>query len=87
MRDAYAGRELTRTDADVPLRARLGRLGVRFVCESVLAAWRGDAANAAAAQGALLDRARRNSLASLGRLDGAADAATASLHVAGGNQY
>ena len=37
--DAMVGKELQRTAADYPLRQRLARLGVRFVCESVITCW------------------------------------------------
>ncbi len=42
--DPYVGRELARTSADAPLRARLARLGARFLTEHLIAAWHGDAA-------------------------------------------
>ena len=42
--DAAVGREIARTGADWPARARLAKLGVRFITESVVAAWHGDAA-------------------------------------------
>jgi len=37
--DAMVGKELQRTAADYPLRQRLARLGVRFMCESVITRW------------------------------------------------
>lgn len=42
--DAYVARELTRTSADIPLREKLGKLGVEFITDSVLMEWRGGAA-------------------------------------------
>ena len=42
--DAYVGRELTRTSADIPLRERLSRLGAEFITDSVVTEWRGDGA-------------------------------------------
>ncbi len=42
--DAYVGREIARTGADWPARARLAKLGVAFITESVVTAWHGDAA-------------------------------------------
>jgi 2,4-dienoyl-CoA reductase-like NADH-dependent reductase (Old Yellow Enzyme family)/pyruvate/2-oxoglutarate dehydrogenase complex dihydrolipoamide dehydrogenase (E3) component len=42
--DAYIGRDLARTAADFPMRARLKKLGVTFVTDSVIVAWHGDAA-------------------------------------------
>jgi len=42
--DAALGRELIRTGADIPLRARLARLGVKTLAESVVLAWHGDGA-------------------------------------------
>jgi thioredoxin reductase len=42
--DALIGKELQRTAADWPLRKALRRLGVEFVTESAIAAWRGDGA-------------------------------------------
>ena len=44
--DAHVGRELTRTAADGYARARLARLGVRFVVESAIAEWLGNGAGA-----------------------------------------
>ena len=42
--DAYVGREITRTSADIPLRARLAKLGVAVHAESLIAEWHGDRA-------------------------------------------
>jgi NADPH-dependent 2,4-dienoyl-CoA reductase/sulfur reductase-like enzyme len=42
--DAFLGRELVRTSADLPLRGRLAKLGVKAITESVVAAWHGDSA-------------------------------------------
>jgi NADPH-dependent 2,4-dienoyl-CoA reductase/sulfur reductase-like enzyme len=42
--DAHLGRELVRTGADIPLRARLAKLGVKTITESVITAWHGDGA-------------------------------------------
>ncbi len=42
--DPFLGRELVRTGADIPLRARLARLGVKVLAESVVTAWHGDGA-------------------------------------------
>jgi 2,4-dienoyl-CoA reductase-like NADH-dependent reductase (Old Yellow Enzyme family) len=42
--DAFVGREIVRTSADIPLRARLAKLGVRVFAESILMAWHGDGA-------------------------------------------
>lgn len=42
--DAYVGRDLARTAADFPMRARLKQLGVSFVTDAVVMAWHGDAA-------------------------------------------
>jgi 2,4-dienoyl-CoA reductase-like NADH-dependent reductase (Old Yellow Enzyme family) len=42
--DAFVGREIVRTSADLPLRARLAKLGVRFMTESAVTAWHGDGA-------------------------------------------
>ncbi len=42
--DPFVGRELVRTAADGPLRARLRRLGVRFLTDSAVRAWHGDRA-------------------------------------------
>jgi len=42
--DALVGREIVRTSADIPLRMRLAKLGVRFITESVVLAWHGDGA-------------------------------------------
>ncbi|MEM1298002.1 MAG: FAD-dependent oxidoreductase [Pseudomonadota bacterium] len=43
--DPYIGKEITRTSADIPLRARLAKLGVRFMTESVIAKWHGGRAS------------------------------------------
>jgi 2,4-dienoyl-CoA reductase-like NADH-dependent reductase (Old Yellow Enzyme family)/pyruvate/2-oxoglutarate dehydrogenase complex dihydrolipoamide dehydrogenase (E3) component len=37
--DPHVGKELGRTAADFPLRQRLAKLGVRFLCESAVAEW------------------------------------------------
>jgi len=42
--DAHLGRELVRTGADIPLRARLAKLGVKTITESVITNWHGDGA-------------------------------------------
>jgi 2,4-dienoyl-CoA reductase-like NADH-dependent reductase (Old Yellow Enzyme family) len=42
--DALVGKELQRTAADGPARARLARLGVRFLTEHVLTRWHGNGA-------------------------------------------
>jgi 2,4-dienoyl-CoA reductase-like NADH-dependent reductase (Old Yellow Enzyme family) len=42
--DPYVGKEITRTSADGPLRARLARAGVRFLTESLIARWHGNGA-------------------------------------------
>ncbi len=42
--DPMIGKELQRTAADLPLRRRLARLGVRFMVESVVLAWSEDGA-------------------------------------------
>lgn len=42
--DAFVGRDLLRTSADIPLRARLKRLGARWITDSAVTAWHGDAA-------------------------------------------
>jgi 2,4-dienoyl-CoA reductase-like NADH-dependent reductase (Old Yellow Enzyme family)/pyruvate/2-oxoglutarate dehydrogenase complex dihydrolipoamide dehydrogenase (E3) component len=42
--DAFVGREIVRTSADIPLRARLAKLGVKIVAESVVTTWHGDGA-------------------------------------------
>ena len=42
--DAYVGKELTRTSADIPIRARLAKLGVQFLTEHAIAKWCGDKA-------------------------------------------
>jgi len=43
--DAMVGKELQRSATDGPVRARLARLGVRFVTESAIAGWTGSAAD------------------------------------------
>ena len=40
--DAYVGKEITRTSADFPLRARLAKLGVEMITEHLIAEWHGD---------------------------------------------
>lgn len=42
--EPYIGREITRTSADAPLRARLARLGVTFRTEHLIARWHGNGA-------------------------------------------
>jgi NADPH-dependent 2,4-dienoyl-CoA reductase/sulfur reductase-like enzyme len=42
--DAYVGREIARTNADWPARARLAKLGVSFITESAVVEWHGDGA-------------------------------------------
>lgn len=42
--DAYIGRDLARTAADFPMRARLKKLGVTFITDAAILAWHGDAA-------------------------------------------
>lgn len=42
--DPFVGKELARTSADIPIRARLARLGVRMLTEHAVAAWHGQAA-------------------------------------------
>jgi 2,4-dienoyl-CoA reductase-like NADH-dependent reductase (Old Yellow Enzyme family)/thioredoxin reductase len=42
--DPLVGKELQRSAADYPLRRRLARLGVRFVCESAVLEWTGEGA-------------------------------------------
>jgi 2,4-dienoyl-CoA reductase-like NADH-dependent reductase (Old Yellow Enzyme family)/thioredoxin reductase len=42
--DPYVGKEITRTSADGPARARLARSGARFLTESVLTRWHGNGA-------------------------------------------
>lgn len=44
--DPLVGKELQRSAADFPLRKRLAALGVRFVTESAIAAWRGNGGGA-----------------------------------------
>ena len=45
--DAYVGKEITRTSADLPLRQRLGRLGVRMLAEHCIRRWHGNGATVA----------------------------------------
>ncbi len=42
--EPFIGREIARTSADGPLRARLARLGVRVLTESLIARWHGNGA-------------------------------------------
>jgi NADPH-dependent 2,4-dienoyl-CoA reductase/sulfur reductase-like enzyme len=42
--DPAIGREIARTSADGPARAKLRQLGARFITESAVAAWHGDGA-------------------------------------------
>lgn len=42
--EPYIGKELSRTSADIPLRGRLARLGVRILTESAIPEWHGDGA-------------------------------------------
>jgi 2,4-dienoyl-CoA reductase-like NADH-dependent reductase (Old Yellow Enzyme family) len=42
--DAYVGRDLARTAADFPMRAKLKRLGATLITDSIILAWHGDAA-------------------------------------------
>jgi NADPH-dependent 2,4-dienoyl-CoA reductase/sulfur reductase-like enzyme len=42
--DPYVGKEITRTSADGPARARLARAGARFLTESVITRWHGNGA-------------------------------------------
>ncbi len=42
--EAFVGKEIARTNADLPLRQRLARLGVRVLVEHDIAAWHGDGA-------------------------------------------
>ena len=42
--DPMVGKELARTSADIPIRARLARLGARFMTEHAIAAWHGQGA-------------------------------------------
>ncbi|QYX57282.1 FAD-dependent oxidoreductase [Roseovarius sp. SCSIO 43702] len=42
--DPMVGRELVRTSADIPIRATLARLGVRFLTEHAIAHWHGQGA-------------------------------------------
>ncbi|HMO08354.1 MAG TPA: FAD-dependent oxidoreductase [Paracoccaceae bacterium] len=42
--DAYVGKEITRTSADGPARARLARAGARFLTEAVITRWHGNGA-------------------------------------------
>ncbi|PVH30097.1 FAD-dependent oxidoreductase [Pararhodobacter oceanensis] len=55
--DAYVGKELTRTAADGYARARLAKLGVRFVCESAISEWLGNGGGARVVS--LLDRSEQ----------------------------
>lgn len=55
--DAYVGKELTRTAADGYARARLAKLGVRFVTESAIAEWLGNGDGARVVS--LLDRSEQ----------------------------
>ena len=43
--DPYVGKEIARTSADGPARARLARLGARFVTEHVISRWHGNGAS------------------------------------------
>ena len=42
--DAMVGKELARTSADIPIRTRLARLGVRMLTERDISCWQGDRA-------------------------------------------
>ena len=42
--DPFVGKELARTSADIPIRARLARLGVEMLCEHAVLEWRGNGA-------------------------------------------
>jgi NADPH-dependent 2,4-dienoyl-CoA reductase/sulfur reductase-like enzyme len=42
--DPFVGKELARTSADIPIRARLARLGVQMLTEHGLMAWHGNGA-------------------------------------------
>jgi len=42
--DAMVGKEMVRTSADIPIRARLARLGTRFLTEHAISAWHGQGA-------------------------------------------
>ncbi|MFV1877177.1 FAD-dependent oxidoreductase [Nioella sp.] len=42
--DPYVGKELTRTSADIPIRARLARLGVEMLTEHGIMEWHGNGA-------------------------------------------
>lgn len=42
--EPFLGKEIARTSADAPLRARLARAGVRVLTESAIAEWHGDGA-------------------------------------------
>jgi Pyridine nucleotide-disulphide oxidoreductase len=42
--EPFLGKEIARTSADIPLRARLARAGVRAMTESVISEWHGDGA-------------------------------------------
>lgn len=43
--EPFIGKELARTSADIPLRGRLARAGVRSLTESAIAEWHGDGAS------------------------------------------
>ena len=40
--DAYVGKEITRTSADMPLRQRLARAGTRMITEHCITRWHGN---------------------------------------------
>jgi NADPH-dependent 2,4-dienoyl-CoA reductase/sulfur reductase-like enzyme len=42
--DPYVGKEITRTSADAPLRARLARAGAEFLTEHIITRWHGNGA-------------------------------------------
>jgi 2,4-dienoyl-CoA reductase-like NADH-dependent reductase (Old Yellow Enzyme family) len=42
--EAFVGREIARTNADLPLRQRLARLGARMLTDHLIAEWHGDGA-------------------------------------------
>ena len=42
--DPYVGKELARTSADIPIRAKLAQLGASFLAEHAIAEWQGDVA-------------------------------------------
>ena len=42
--DPFIGKELARTTADFPIRRRLARAGAKFLVESVVEEWQGNAA-------------------------------------------